>query len=358
MKAPLTIGLDLGGSKLAAGLVDAAGTVLAVRHWPARGADYDEALDAIVTLVRRLQDDAAQVGGRAAGVGVGAAAFLDADRTRIVHGANLGWHDRPLSGDLDDRLELPITLVNDAGAAAWGEYVHGAGQGQSSIVLVTLGTGVGSGIVIDGQVVCGAHGLGGELGHMPVVVDGRPCVCGGRGCLEQYASATALRRAAQKGARARPNAARRLLGLAGDVEAVDGRHIVAAARTGDPVALAAFDEVGRWLGVGIAHIVALLDPAIVLIGGGLVAAEELILAPARAGYSRHTGIPKLHPSPPLQLARLGANAGVIGAAALARPHPEAGRDAPAAHESVETNRSADDAKHSNSSDTVAGMGAA
>jgi len=358
MNAPLTIGLDLGGSKLAAGLVDASGTVLAVGHRPVRGADYDDALDAIVALVGRLQGDSGEAGGGAVGVGVAAAAFLDADRTRIVHAANLGWHDRPLRGDLENRLELPVTLVNDADAAAWGEYVHGAGRGQSSIVLITLGTGVGSGIVIDGQLVCGAHGVGGELGHMPVVVDGRPCVCGGRGCLEQYASATALCRAAQEGARARPNAARRLLGLAGDVEAVDGRHIVAAARAGDPVALAAFDEVGRWLGVAVAHVVALLDPALVLIGGGLVAAGELILAPASAGYSRHTGMPNLRPTPPLHRARLGANAGVVGAAALARPHAEADRDARAAPGAAQANRSASDAKHSNPSDTVAGMGAA
>jgi len=358
VKAPLAIGLDLGGSKLAAGLVDAEGTVLALRRWPARGADYDAALDAIVTIIGRLRDDAEELGGHAAAVGIAAAAFLDADRTRIVHAANLGWHDRPLISDLDDRLDLPIRLANDADAAAWGEHLHGAAVAAPSLVLVTVGTGVGSGIVIDGQLVCGAHGLGAELGHMPVVPNGRPCPCGARGCLEQYASATSLRRAAQNGARAHPDAARRLVACAGGIDAIDGPHIVAAARAGDAVALAAFDEVGHWLGLGIAHVVALLDPAVVLLGGGLVAAGDLILGPATDAYSQHTGIPKLRTSPPLRRARLGAHAGVVGAAALARHAAESGRDNQVPHESVEASRSSDDAKRSNPSDTVAEMGAA
>ena len=319
MTAPLAIGVDVGGTKLAAGLVGADGALLAAHRWPERVRDYDAALDAIAALVARLREQAAAGGDDVVAVGVAAAAFLDADRTHVRHAANLDWHDRGLLADLAARVALPVTLVNDADAAAWGEHVHGAAAGDASVVLITLGTGVGSGIVVDRRLVTGAHGLGGEIGHLPVVPGGRACPCGGRGCLEQYASGPALRRAAIERATADPCAARRLLEAAGGtLEAIDGPAVLAAARDGDPAARAAFGEVGRWAGIAAAHAVALLDPGVVLLGGGLADAGELILAPAQAAYEQHVGIPALHADRRLGLARLGAHAGTIGAAALAR----------------------------------------
>jgi glucokinase len=314
-----TIGVDLGGTKLVAGLVGGDGAVLATRLAPTPVGDYDAALEAIVALVAELQGEAGAIGESAAAVGVAAAAFLDPERTEIRQAANLGWRDRPLRRDLEARLALPVTVVNDADAAAWGEHVHGAGKDASSLVLITLGTGVGGGVIVGGRLVSGANGLGGELGHLRVVPNGRPCACGARGCLEQYASGTALCRAARAGARARPTAARRLLALAGgDAAAIDGLHIVAAARDRDAVAVAALDDIARWLGLAVAHVIAFLDPAVVLVGGGLAAAGELLLAPARAACAEHSAMPALRRGVPLRAARLGTDAGMVGAAALAR----------------------------------------
>ena len=322
MIAPLAIGVDVGGTKLAAGLVDGDGALLAQQRWPERVHDYEAVLDAIATLVARLREQAASRGAEVGAVGVAVAAFLDAERTRVRHAANLGWHDHGLRADLAARLALPVTLVNDADAAAWGEHAHGAAAALAGVVLITLGTGVGGGVVVDRRIVAGAHGLGGEIGHLPVVPDGRACPCGGRGCLEQYASGPALRRAAIERAAADPSAARRLLEAAGgEPEAIDGPAVLAAARAGDPVALGAFEDVGRWAGIAAAYVVALLDPDVVLLGGGLADAGELLLAPAQAAYEQHVGIPALHGGRRLGLASLGPDAGIVGAAALARAHP-------------------------------------
>lgn len=322
MSDALAIGVDLGGTKLVAGLVDADGACLAQERWPRRIGGYDEALDAIAQLVGGLQRDAAADGGGVAALGVAVAAFLDTERAQVRHAANLDWRERPLRADLAARVGLPVTLANDADAAAWGEHVHGAGAGRPGLLLLTVGTGLGTGLVLDGRLVTGAHGLAPELGHAPVAPGGRDCPCGARGCLEPYASGTALRRAAQEAARADPAAARRLLAHAGGtVEAIDGPAVLAAAREGDAAALAAFAEVGHWLGIGVAHAVALLDPALVLIGGGLADAGKLLLAPARAACAAHVGMPGLRGAIAIEPARLGALAGVVGAAALSRRAP-------------------------------------
>jgi glucokinase len=316
----VTIGIDLGGTKLVAALVDADGRVSSLRRWPGRVSAYDEALDAIAELAGQLQSEAEHRGEEVVAAGVAIAAFLTADRARVRDATNLvGWRDRPFRDDLRERLRLPVVIENDADAAVWGECVHGAGRGQRCVVMATVGTGIGGGIVVEGALVRGGFGLAGEFGHLVVVPDGRLCGCGSRGCLEAYASGTALTRSVRAAAAAEPDGARRLLDRAGgDLERIDGPTITALALEGDPMAVRHLAALGEWLGRGLAQVAAVLDPNVLVIGGGLAeAAGELIAGPARREYAAGVSIRDTRPVGALHLARLGNTAGIVGAGALA-----------------------------------------
>ena len=318
-REPLVIGIDLGGTKLAGALVDAGGTLDGHTRWPRPLRDYDDTVEAITAMVDGLRARAAETGRTVSAVGIAAAAFLDADRERVLQAANLGWRDRPLRADVGERVALPVVLQNDADAAAWGEYRHGAGAGARSLLLVTVGTGVGGGAIIDGHLLTGGSGLGGEIGHLIVQDGGLSCVCGARGCLEMYASGRALVRIARTRAEDDPDAAHLLLALAdGDPDRLDGQLIVAAARRGDLVARDAINEIGHWLGRGLAQVTTLLDPALILVGGGVAAADELLLTPTRSAYAEALTTRSVRRAAPIRLAALPAAAGIIGAAAQAR----------------------------------------
>jgi glucokinase len=315
----LVIGVDLGGTKLAAGLVDRHGHVVARARWPRQVRAYEQALDAIEALAGEMREQAADRGVPVLAAGVAAAALFDTDRTRVLYAPILEWRDRPFLADLTKRLDLPVVLENDANAAAWGEYRHGAGAGERCLVLVTLGTGVGGGIVIDGRLLSGGSGLAAELGHLKVGSDGRACPCGREDCLEQYASGIALGRAGQAAVARDPALGRHLLALAaGDPGRIDGRLVTAAAHEGDPLALRLVGEAGTWLGRGLAQIASVLDPSLILVGGGLALADELVLAPARTAYTALVSLRPVRPLAPIRAAALGNMAGVIGIAALAR----------------------------------------
>ena len=319
MEQDLVIGVDLGGTKLAAGLVDRHGLVIAEARWPRPVRAYERALDAIETLAGEMEREAAARGQRVVAAGVAAAALFDADRTRVLHAPILDWHDRPFLADLTERLGLPVVVDNDANAAAWGESRHGAGVGERSLVVLTLGTGVGGGVVIDGRLLSGGNGLAAELGHLRVGAEGRACACGREDCLEQYASGVALGRAGRTAAARDPERGRRLLAAAEDeVDRIDGRLVTAAAFDGDPLALRLVADAGTWLGRGLAQIAAVLDPSLILVGGGLALADELLLAPARTAYAAAVSLPRVRPPAPIRAAALGNAAGVIGIAALAR----------------------------------------
>jgi glucokinase len=216
-----------------------------------------------------------------------------------------------------------VLVENDGNAAAWAEYRFGAAQDEPAVVCVTMGTGIGGGLVIDGRVFRGAYGVACEYGHMTMVPDGRRCACGNRGCWEMYASGTALATDARELAAVAPIAAHRMMQLAaGDLDALTGPVVTEAAREGDPAAIEICTEMGQWLGRGLANLAAVLDPSLFVIGGGVSAAGDLLLGPARDTFARTLTGRNFRPAARIVLAELGPDAGLVGAADLAR------RDAP------------------------------
>jgi glucokinase len=309
----LAIGIDIGGTKVAAGVVDEDGNVRATarRRTPSR--DPEHLVDVVSEIVRPLLAEH-DVGC----IGVGAAGFVDADRTTVLFAPNLAWRDTELKQQIASRVDLPVAIENDANAAAWAEYRFGAGEQRRNVVCLTIGTGIGGGIVIDGRLYRGGHGIAGEPGHVRVVPGGRQCGCGNFGCWEQYCSGTALVRAAREVATERPDDGKRLLSVAGSVDAIDGPAVTRAAQEGDPAALDCFEEIGRWLGQGIADLTAVIDPDRFVIGGGVSDAGDLLLKPARETFGAVLSGRGHRPVPDIVRASLGSEAGLIGAADLAR----------------------------------------
>ncbi len=311
----LTIGVDIGGTKVLGGVVDADGKVLteARRDTPAK--DVAATLDRIVDVVKELSAAHADV----EAIGIGAAGWIDEARSRVLFAPNLAWRDEPLRDAIASRVHLPVVVENDANVAAWAEFRFGAGRDVESLVLLTIGTGIGGGIVVDGRLIRGAHGIAAELGHILVVPDGQVCGCHRRGCLEQYASGSALVRYAREAAKVNPERAEALLRRAdGDPDAITGPMVTQAGQDGDPVSCAAFAEVGRWLGNGLADMVQIIDPEILVIGGGVVDAGELLMAPTRTAYIAALTARGRLPIADVRAAQMGPRAGLIGAADLAR----------------------------------------
>lgn len=311
----LTIGVDIGGTKVLGGVVDDDGTVLVQARRETPADDVSKTLDFIVEVVQEL---AAQH--PVSAVGIGAAGWIDATRSRVLFAPNLAWRDEPLRDRVAERVNLPVVVENDANVAAWAEFRFGAAREVTeSMVLFTVGTGIGGGIVLGGQLVRGAHGMAAEMGHVRAMPGGQVCGCGRHGCLEQYASGNALVRYAKARALTDPVGAALLLDLAGGaVDAITGPLVTRAAHDGDPVARAAFAEIGRWLGSGLADMVQILDPEVLVVGGGVVEAGELLMAPTRQAYTEQLAARSGLPMAPVVAAQMGNTAGVVGAADLAR----------------------------------------
>ncbi|MBL7491529.1 ROK family glucokinase [Frankia sp. AgB1.9] len=314
----LAIGVDVGGTKVAAGVVDERGHILGSVRRPTPGHEPRLVADTIAEVVGELQVRHAT--GPATPIGIGAAGWLDRDGARVMFAPNLaGWRDEPLRDIISARLGRPVVVDNDANTMAWAEYRFGAGRGCTELCCVTVGTGIGSGLVLDGKVRHGAFGVGAEYGHMQVVPAGLPCGCGSQGCWEQYASGRALVRQAREITGTSPEAGRSLLALAGgDLARLTGPDVTAAARDGDPAAVKCFEEVGHWLGQGLASLASVLDPARFVIGGGVSDAGELLLGPARAQFRCALAGRGHRPEAEIVLAELGPDAGFVGAADLAR----------------------------------------
>lgn len=311
----LTIGIDIGGTKVAGGVVDEAGTILAKHRVATPARDAAATTDAVVDVIETLR---AQHDVEAVGVAI--AGFVDATRSIVYFAPNLlGWRDGPLRAEIEKRVGLPTVVENDANAAAWGEARFGAARGEQFIVCVTIGTGVGGGIIIGGELFRGGFGVGAEIGHIQMVEDGRLCGCGQRGCWEQYASGGALVREARERAAESRSDAEVLLGLGdGTPEGIVGQHITEAAQLGDPVALASFARLGHWIGQGLADLAAVLDPECFVLGGGVSEAGSLILEPSVTAFEELLTGRGRRPSARVLSAQLGNEAGVVGAADLAR----------------------------------------
>ena len=311
----LTIGIDVGGTKVLGGVVDATGKVLTTsrRDTPREGGK---------ALTQTIADVALELAAQhqVSAVGLSAAGFVSSDRKTMLATPNIAdWNGVQLDAELTALINLPVVLENDANAAAWGEKCFGAGVGKENMLMVTVGTGIGGGIIVNGQLLRGAFGVAAEIGHLRVLPEGHLCGCGARGCFEQYASGNALLRHAREAINASPEIARNLLSRGdGTVAGLTGQAITDAAREGDPVALAAFNTTGQWLGAGIASLSVLLDPACVVIGGGVIDAGEILLKPTRESLERTMPFAGKHPYPTLIAAELGNEAGLVGVADLAR----------------------------------------
>ncbi len=308
----LTVGVDVGGTKIAAGVVDTTGTIVEKQRKASPTADEQSLLRVIRELVEELRTRH-----EITAVGVGAPGFVGADRRTVLFTPNLPWREEPVADLLERELELPVVVENDANAAAWAEHVFGAGRGVPDQLLLTLGTGVGGGLILGGEIYRGGHGVAAEVGHLTVVRDGIPCPCGRHGCLEQYASGSALVREAR--AAAGSGRAPVLLDAAGgDATAITGAMVTEQARAGTPEAVALFEELADALAIGIGSLVAVLDPDLVLLGGGVSEAGDLVLRPTAAAVARELTGGGHRPGPELRLAALGNDAGLIGAADEAR----------------------------------------
>ena len=310
----LACGIDVGGTKIAGGVVDEDGKILEELRVESPATDADAIEKAIAGLVTELRSRH-----QIETVGVGAAGYIDKARAVVLFAPNVAWRNEDLKGELEKRVELPVVIENDANAAAWGEFVYGAGHDVEDLLLVTVGTGVGGGLVLDGNVYRGANGVGAEIGHMRVVPNGILCGCGKHGCFEQYASGSALVRETRALALSGAMIAQGMLRRAdGDLSKITGPLITEAARQGDAGAIQQLAELGRWLGEGIASLTEILDPGVVVVGGGVSEADELLLAPTREAFAGQLVGRGFRPIPEIRKARLGNRAGLIGAADLSR----------------------------------------
>lgn len=325
----LAIGVDIGGTKVAAGVVDMAGRIVdrERRDTPSRDvAETEATIVAVVNALAARHDVTA--------VGIGAAGWIAADHSTVLFSPHLAWRNESLRDALAGRIAHPVVVENDANAAAWAEYRYGAAQGERAVVCVTLGTGIGGGLVVDGALYHGAFGVACEYGHMTLVPDGRRCACGNRGCWEMYASGRALARDARELALESPVAAAAMVELAGGLDGLTGPIVTQAAAAGDEAALSICTTMGRWLGQGLASLAAIIDPSMFVIGGGVSAAGELLLGPARQEFAHSLPGRGFRPQATVVGAALGPDAGLIGAADLARvitaadhsrhPRPSAG----------------------------------
>jgi glucokinase len=331
-------GVDLGGSKVAGVLLDDSGAVTGEIWQEHAIAGPDEAVDLIAEVVGELS--ARELSGRGLGgrelpaghgttgpprgltaVGLSVAGWLSRDRLEVRTAANLGLAATPLAALAEARLNCPVLLENDGNAAAFAEYVRGAGQPAEVLLLITLGTGVGGGIVVSGVLAGGSHGLAGEIGHLPVDPAGPACCCGGRGCLELYASGPGL--ATQARARAGQPDGAAILSLAGGQPGqITARQVVAAARAGDAWAAGLLARAGRAVARAVACVTPVLDPDLVVLSGSVaMSAGDLILGPARQQLARAPVLPAVLSPVPIVLGQTGPGAAALGAAELARRLP-------------------------------------
>ena len=309
------IGIDIGGTKIAGAVVDELGVIVREDRVPTDASRPEEIENAVVAMIERLSDGPEEI----AGAGVAAAGFIDAAQSTVYYAPNINWRHEPFREKLERRIDLPVLIENDANAAGWAEFRFGAGRLVSDMVILTIGTGVGGAIVSNDRLFRGGFGAGAEIGHMRVVPGGLPCGCGAHGCIEQYGSGRALQRMANELADA-GGIGQALADVRAHNGSLSGTDISALIMAGDPGALAALRQLGDWLGQACASLGAILDPQLFVFGGGVAQAGELLLEPIRLAYLENLPARGYHPEPEFKIAELVNDAGVVGAADLARVH--------------------------------------
>ena len=306
------LGIDLGGINVAAGLVSDSGKILARRSVPTPRTP-DAVADAIADHVKSLLTETSKP---VTYIGLGSPGTIEPETGMVEYWSNLDFHHVPLAKMIEARTGLPVRMENDAGCAALGEYIAGAGKGSSSMVVITLGTGIGGGAVLEGRLYTGLNHAGLEVGHLVIEHHGRPCTCGRKGCFETYCSATALIREARKAMDSAPDSL--LWTLAGEKEKVNGKLIFDAYSQGDPAATAVVTEFLSYLGDGVSSLVNIFQPEVFAIGGGLAGAGETILGPVREILDHEDYARSSAKRTRLVRAQLGNDAGIIGAALLGK----------------------------------------
>lgn len=308
------IGIDIGGTKIAGAVVSETGEILAERRVATQAGESEAIIEAVVAMVTDLAAEHEVVA-----AGVAAPGFIDAEQSTVYYTPNISWRNEPLRERLLSRLSMDVTIDNDANAAGWAEFRFGAGRRVNDMTMLTIGTGVGGAIVTGGALFRGGFGAGAELGHLRVMPDGLSCGCGARGCIEQYGSGRALLRMANEIADVGG------IGLAlaearAEHGALDGTIVGSLIAAGDPGAVHALEELGHWLGQACASLAAVLDPQMFVFGGGVSVAGDLLLDPVREAFRQHVPARGYHPEPEFVIAELVNDAGVVGAADLARMH--------------------------------------
>jgi glucokinase len=308
---PETIGVDLGGTKMLIGVVDGDGETLHRRVATSAGLTGEEVLELLETELRIAIESRPAVGA----VGLGVPCTIDRDRGLCISAVNLPLIDVPVRDLVEERIGLPVSIDNDGNTAAIAEFRRGAARGASNVVLLTIGTGIGGGLILGGRPYRGTRGAAAELGHVVVDLNGPPCQgnCPNHGCIESLASGTALRIEAERAAAEFPQSGLARAGAAGAT--VDGQLVTELAEAGDPTSIDVLAVIGRRLGVALSGLANIFDPDVIVIGGGVMAAGELLLGPAREEFQARALPPQKET--PIRAAELGPDAGMIGAAIVA-----------------------------------------
>ncbi|MGW7531578.1 ROK family protein [Amycolatopsis sp. NPDC054798] len=304
--------MDVGGTSVRAGVVDERGSLLDTARvgTPSEENALEDAIAGVVENLRNRHDVAA--------VGLAVAGFVTRDRRSVMFAPHLAWRNAPVADRIAKRVGLSVTLEHDVNSAVVAEHRFGAARGAGVAALVALGTGIGAGLLLDGEIYRGAHGVAPELGHLTVVRDGRACPCGKYGCWERYCSGTALAATAVELLARYPGRSTVLSReSAGDPGSVTGRRVARAARDGDPIALRAMAELAKWLGEGLALVADVFDPEIIVIGGGVSESAPLFLDEAREHYAGAITGARHRPLARIRTAHLGDDTAIVGAAALA-----------------------------------------
>lgn len=308
----LTIGIDIGGTKISAGVVDSSGNLIDSSRCSTPLEGGKELISSVIGLIKELNKKH-----EIKGIGVSIAALISSDYGTIVGAPNIANLSKlNFVNEIKEEFKLPIIIENDANAAMWAEFKFGNAKGLNPVMFFIIGTGVGGGLVIDGKLFKGANGIGAEFGHMCVVPDGLLCGCGSKGCIEQYASGGALIRYANEALLANPDKSEEVLSF-GEGK-LSGAALTKAAKAGNELALAAFSKQADWLGLACASYSLIIDPQAIIIGGGVVDAGELFLAPVRAAMRKYMPFAESHVPPKIIAAKFGNDAGLIGAAELVR----------------------------------------